>query len=112
MIPSNLILGSDVVLKNLLVDTESGGTVNMSKYTLTLAGDSVYVNSKVVGILTTCTLISETADMPYLFLGADVHRLNIENDGVVFGADSHIVYCNDNKIYYQNDADVDVDFWD
>ena len=111
--PASLTLGSDVVLKNLMVETEVGTKViNLNGHTLTVAGESVYLNVRIAGLSHGSTVVAESVEKAYLLAGAEIYRLVIENDGVVFGMDSYIRSCNVNKIYLQAGVDVDVDWFD
>ena len=98
---SNLSLGSDVVIKNIhLVESVDGvHEIDLSGHKLTLSGESVYMDSRVISSLTTSSLVTSTLDIAYIYGGVDVYQLTTGSVGVMLGADSRITYCYGNKIY-------------
>ncbi len=111
-ISGELTLGSDVVLQNVHVmpsDNKVPTFVDLAGHTLKLDGRSVYVEVKIFGTEATSVVVASTEERTVFDKGVDIYRLVIENDGVVFGADSHLVYCPSDGLYVSGGADVDIE---
>ena len=107
-----LTLGSDVVLQNVHImpfDETVPCVINLSGNTLTTDGKNVYVDVKISGTETTSKVIASTDDYTVFNGGVDIYKLVIENAGVVFGADSHLVYCPGNGLYTSGDVNVEIE---
>ena len=110
-LPKSLTLGSDVTFKNLHVtasDALLGSEIKLAGNTLTLEGNSCYIESRVTGTDNGSAIAVSTVDMAYLSGGVDVYRMSAENNKAVFGADSYINTSNFNKWYTQNSAKVNI----
>lgn len=113
----SLTMRSDLVLKNVDVDITDKSKeckINLTSYTLTLAGKSVYLEPRVSGDDLDCKVVVDTEGDVYFFGGASITRLTVPAlsvSKIVFGADSHMKYGPrpNNKIYTQNGADVAID---
>jgi hypothetical protein len=113
-ISGELTLGSDVVLQNVHVmplDNKVPTFLDLAGHTLKLDGKSVYVEVKIFGTEPTSLVVASTEERTVFNKGVDIYRLVIENDGVVFGADSHLVYCPSDGLYVSGGADVDIEHY-
>ena len=55
-------------------------------------------------------MVAQTTQKAYLYGGADIYRLVVNNEkGVVFGADSKVKYSNSRELYTLNDAEVSIE---
>lgn len=110
-----LTLGSNVEIKNLDVDILYGVgacPINLAGHTLTLSGEGVYIQSKVCGTEVGSTVVTTTVQNTYFYGGADIYRLVVNNNGVVFAVDSSIKYCNSYNLYVIGNVNIDVDVFE
>ena len=111
---SSVVINSEVILKDLDVDVKGGATgcsIDINGYTLCLTGNSVYLDPKVVGTKVGSKLVADTLHGAYVSGGIDVYRLEVKNDIIVIGADSHITNSPNpsGKIFTQNGAEIVID---
>jgi len=109
-----LTLGSDVVLQNVYIMSSDGVdscSLNLAGNTLTLDGKSVYVTVKIRGTEPTSVVVASTDELTGLNGGVDIYKLVIENDGVVFGADSKLVYCPRNGLYTSGNPEIEIEHY-
>lgn len=106
-ISKDLTLNSTLELSNL--ELEGKGKVMLNKNELILSGDSVFLNTQVVGLTDGSVVRVLTDDTAYFFAGAQVHHLYADGRKIVFGADSHIVYIKGDEIYTSGDVELTID---
>ena len=58
------------------------------------------------------TVTAATERGAYLIGGANVYRVRIETDKVVFGADSTVTYCTSTGIYTTNGVTVNIRYYE
>lgn len=110
-ISSDLTLNSDLELSGIYVQCSGKGKtfkLNVGSHMVTTSGGSVMIDARVVS-KENSTLTVSTERGTYFFAGADLYRLVVNSDKVVFGADSTIKYCKRNNIYVQNGAKVEIE---
>ncbi len=110
---SSLTLGSDVELQNLHViiyDGVGSCTIGLGEHTLTLGGDSVYLQSRIEGTDHASSVVASASREVLFEGGVDIYKLVIKNGKVIFGADSHIVYATNKNFYYLTGTDVQIDY--
>ena len=114
-ISNALTFGSNVEIKNLevaVIDGAGACPINLAGHTLTLSGDAVYIQSKISGTSDGSVVVTATIQDTYFYGGVDIYRLVVNNEAVVFGADSNIKYCNSYELYRLDDAEIDVEIFE
>lgn len=99
---SALTLGSDVVLQNvhlIIDDSAASCPIELNGHTLTLGGNTVYMDNRITGTKQGSKVIVATADVAYVYGGVDVYELDTGIAGILLGADSNIQRCKGKKIY-------------
>ncbi len=107
-----LVLGSNVELRNVHLEVYDGvGTpeIKLNGNTLTLGGESTFIDTRVTGKEEGSTVVVSTVRGAYVTGGVDIYKLEIKSDKIVFGADSHITYGTYGNIYTQNGAYIDIE---
>ena len=113
----SLTLGSDLTFADVHITVEDGislPTIQLKTYDLNLTGDSVYVEAYIKGGEERArnTVTAATERGAYLIGGANVYRVRIETDKVVFGADSTVTYCTSTGIYTTNGVTVNIRYYE
>lgn len=109
---SDLTLSSDLVIKDLSLESASSGRalkILLGSNTLTLDGKSVYLDARVEGLADGAELVASTERGAYVYEGIDIYKLLVESGNIVLGADSHMIYSPTTNIYTQNGASVVID---
>ena len=99
---ASLTLGSDVELRNLHLFATDGAKayeIDLASHKLTLGGNVVYMDQRIVGTTQGSVLSVASADVSYVYGGVDVYRLVTGNVGILLGADSRITYCEGRNVY-------------
>lgn len=107
-----LTLGSNVEIKNIdlvIFDGVGNCPINLAGHTLTLSGETVYVNNRICGTEEGSLVVVTTVQDTYFYGGVDIYRLVINSGAAVFGADSSIEYSNSDELYTLNNANVTVE---
>lgn len=106
---ADLTFGSDVEIRNLNIEPTEDAVIKLNGNTLTIGGESIYIDTRIVGTEKDSVLVAATVRGAYVFGGIDVYKLDVKSNSIILGADSHIVYGSYGNIYTQNGADVDID---
>ena len=111
VLPESFALTSDVTFKNLHVKAaeNKGSEIKLQGNTLTLVGNSVILESRVIGTENDSAVAILTVDKAYLVGGVNVYRLTSEDHKTVFGTDSSIKNANFTQYYTQNGAKVKIE---
>ena len=111
-----LILGSDIEMRNLRIlcpGSASGYQIELNKHTLTLGGDSMYVNARVVGTEQGSTVITRASRGSYLHGGAEIYLLDSGMGDAIFGQNSNIQFLKSGEsgsnIYTTPGVDVNIE---
>ena len=98
---SSLTLSSDVVIKNLRIETSGADNrvINLKGHTITFDGNSTYIVPRICGTENGSTIISKAVKHVYLYGGAEVYKVSVENVGIAYGEDTYVKFCNTNGYY-------------
>ena len=98
----NVKINSDLELTN--VEVEGAGTLYISKHTLTLSGDSVFLRVEVTGATAGNTVEVKTEDAVYFMDGIDVYEMFAEDKKLVFGKSSKIKILHGGELYIMGEG--------
>lgn len=116
LLKRSVTLRSDLKLSDVYIQLDGASVFDivMGRADITLTGNSVYIEACLLGNdgLLRPEVVANTQRGAYLLGGANVYRVRVVNDKVVFGQDSIVTYCTYTGIYVIDGVDLTIIHYD